>query len=294
MGFVAAHVRPHRGSLAVSYGAAVVENTFELLYPFAIGLAVDGLLDGSWGGVAVFVVLSLAHTVLGVARQWYDTRLFNRMYASFATDLVEDQRADGVATTSVVARTILADEYVDFLRSGVNAAITAAFAVVGSLVMLFFYDLLLGLVAAAVAIPVILINRRLMRRSAGIYRALNDQSEREVSLIDEGSVKDVRRHFGVIAGHWNRLSDAEGISWGVVDVIALGLAVFALVRATGTAEEVGAIFATIAYVWAYIGGFDQVPGVLQRMSNLADIRRRLDGLEEAESHEEHEAPSGDT
>ena len=126
--------------------------------------------------------------------------------------------------------------------------------------MLFFYDPLLGLVAAVVAIPVALINRRLMRRSAGIFRALNDQSEREVSLIDEGSVRDVRRHFGVIAGHWNRLSDAEGISWGVVDVIALGLAVFALVRATGTSEEVGAIFATIAYVWAYIGGFDQVPG----------------------------------
>ena len=291
MGFVAAHVQPHRRALAVSYGAAVVENTFELLYPFAIGLAVDGLLNGSWGGVTVFVVLSLTHTGLGVARQWYDTRLFNRMYATFATDLVEDQRADGVATTSVVARTILADEYVDFLRSGVNAAITAAFAVVGSLVMLFFYDLLLGLVAAAVAIPVALINRRLMRRSAGIYRALNDQAEREVSLIDEGAVKDVRRHFGVIAGHWNRLSDAEAISWGVVDVIALGLAVFALARATGTGEEIGAIFATIAYVWAYIGGFDQVPGVLQRMSNLADIRRRLDGLD---ATEEHGASSGDT
>jgi len=290
VGVVSTHVRQHRGALAVTYGAAVIENTFELLYPFAIGLAVDGLFDGSWGGVTVFVALSLSHTCLGVARQWYDTRLFNRLYASLATDLVEDQRAGGVATTSVVARTILADEYVDFLRSGVSTAITAAFAVLGSLVMLFFYDPLLGLVAAAVALPVAVINRRLMRRSAGIYRALNDQSELEVSLIDEGSVKDVRRHFGVIAGHWNRLSDAEGISWGTVDVIALGLAVFALVRVTTTSSDVGAIFATIAYVWAYIGGFDQVPGVLQRLSNLADIRRRLEGLEDADAHE---GPSGD-
>jgi hypothetical protein len=291
VGFTSSHVRPHRGALAVTYGAAVVENTFELLYPFAIGLAVNGLIAGSPGGVIVFVVISLAHTGVGVARQWYDTRLFNRMYAEFATDLVEDQRADGVATTSVVARTLLADEYVDFLRSGVNTAITAAFAVLGSLVMLFFYDPLLGLVAAAVAIPVALINRRLMRRSAAIYRTLNDQSEREVSLIDTGSVRDVRRHFGVIAGHWNRLSDAEGISWGVIDVIALGLAVFALVRATGTAADVGTIFATIAYVWAYIGGFDQVPTVLQRLSNLADIRRRLDGLDDADAHEAR--PSGE-
>jgi hypothetical protein len=53
VGFVSAHVRPHRRMLAVSYGAAVVENTFELLYPFTIGLAVDRLLNGSWGGVTV-------------------------------------------------------------------------------------------------------------------------------------------------------------------------------------------------------------------------------------------------
>jgi len=61
-------------------------------------------------------------------------------------------------------------------------------------------------------------------------------------------------------------------------------------RVTGTSEEVGTIFAIIAYVWSYIGGFDQVPGVLQRMSNLGDIRRRLGGLGDAEAHE---APSGD-
>jgi len=285
MGIVADHVRPYRGALALTYGAAVVENTFELLYLFAIGLAIDGLLVGSWGGVIGFVVLSLAHTCLGVARQWYDTRLFNRLSASLAADLVEDQRAEGVATTSLVARTVLVGEYVDFLDSGVNTAIMAAFAVVGSAVMLFFYDPLVGLVAVAVAIPVAVINRRLMRRSAGTYRALNDLSEHEVSLIDEGSVKEVRRHFVVIAGHWNRLSDDEGVSWGAVDVIALGLSVFALVRVTNTSSDVGAIFAVIAYVWAYIGGFDQLPAVLQRMSNLADIRGRLDGINAAEVHE---------
>ena len=141
--------------------------------------------------------------------------------------------------------------------------------------MLFFYDPLLALVAAVIALPVIVINRRLVRRSRRIYRVLNDQSEREVSLIDRGTPPEVRQHFGVVGGHWNRLSDAEGISWGIVDVIGLGLAVFALVRATGS-TEVGTIFAIIAYVWAYTGGFAQVPEVLQRMSNLADIRRRLD------------------
>lgn len=277
MGIVSSRVRQHRGALAITYGTVAVENTFELLYPFAIGLAVDGLIDGTWSGVIVFAVISLLHTAIGVARQWHDTRSFNRLSASLATDLVEQQRAAGVPTTSVAARAALAIEYVEFLEDGVSTAITVAFAVIGSLVMLFFYDPTLGLVAALAAVPVALLNRRLMRRSGRIFRRLNDESEVEVSLIDQGSRAQVRHHFRVLAGHWNRLSDHEAVTWGLVDLVALGLTVFALVRAITLADEAGTIFAIIAYVWAYTGGFDQLPTVLQRMSNLADIRRRLDG-----------------
>ena len=277
MGFTSSHIRAHRRSLAVTYSGVAIENTFELLYPFAIGKAVDDLLDGSYRGVALFVAVSLAHTSVAVARQWHDARAFNRLYADMSSALVEEQRRQGVATTSVAARIVLVGEYVDFLQVAVAAAITAAFAVVGSLIMLGLYDVHLGLVAAALALPVAFLNRRLLRRSRRIFEPLNDESEREVSTIEAAAPKEVRRHFNVIARHWVRLSDAEAVSWGVVDLIGLALSVYALVHITDSAGDVGTIFAVIAYVWAYLGGFDQVPGVLQRMSNLADIRRRLDG-----------------
>lgn len=288
MTVLGSHVRRHRGALAVTYGGAVLENAFELLYPFAIGLAVDDLLGDSYRGLVVFVAVSLAHTLVAVLRQRHDARSFNRLYTDMATDLVEQQRARGVATTSVVARTVLVGEYVDFLQVAVVAAITAAFAVVGSLIMLFVYDVQLGLVAALTAVPVVVLNRRLMRRSSRIYRPLNDESEREVSTIDRGSTDEVRQHFKVIARHWVRLSDAEATSWGIVDLLALALSVFALIHVTDRAGEVGTIFAVIAYVWSYLGGFDQVPSVLQRMSNLGDIRRRLDESAASPSDE----PSG--
>ena len=281
MTVLSSHLRRHRAALAVTYSGAALENVFELLYPFAIGLAVDDLLADSYRGVGVFVAVSLAHTLTAVARQWHDARSFNRLYVDLASAVVEDQRDQGVPTTSIVARTVLVSEYIDFLEVAVVAAITAAFAVLGSLVMLFVYDSTLGVVAAAVAIPVALLNRRLVRRSSRIFRPLNDEAELEVSTIDRGSPAEVRRHFKVLGRHWVRLSDTEAMSWGLVDLVALGLSVFALVHVTDEGGEVGAIFAVIAYVWSYLGGFDQVPAVLQRMSNLGDIRRRLDGDEAA-------------
>jgi ABC-type multidrug transport system fused ATPase/permease subunit len=279
MNIVSTHVRRWRRPLTVTYGLVLVENTLELLYPFAIGLAVDGLLDDSWAGVIVFTAISLTHTAVSFGRQRHDARSFTKLNVAIANDLVERQRNSGVPTTSIVARTNLAAEYVGFLEVDIPLAITALFAVFGSLAMLFLYDPLLGLVAATIVLPVALLNRRLMHRSAGIYRRLNDQTELEVEVIGAGTHDEVRRHFGIVNRQWVHLSDAEATSWSLVEVIAAGLAVFALVRATGTGAEVGAIFATIAYVWAYIGGFDQIPGVLQRMASLGDIRRRLDGLD---------------
>ena len=257
MTFVSTHVRRRRRTLAVTYALVSIENTFELLYPFAIGLAVNGLLDQTWTGIAVFAAISLSHTAVSFTRQRYDSRSFAKLYAEIATDLVHQQRDDGVATSAIAGRANLAGEYVDFLERDIPLAITACFAVFGSLLMLLLYDPLLGLVASAVAFPVALLNRRLMRRSRRIYRRLNDQTEAEVAVIGTGTHGEVRRHFWILGLQWVRLSDAEAASWSIMEVLAAGLAVFALWRTVDIGAEVGTIFATIAYVMSYIGGFER-------------------------------------
>ena len=104
--------------------------------------------------------------------------------------------------------------------------------------MLFLYDPLVGAVAAALALPVMILNRRLMARSEGLYRELNDLAE--------------------------------------VEVVATGLWVFTIVRVTSATIDIGAIFAMIAYVAFYTAGFDDAPGVLRRLTRLRDIKQRLD------------------
>ena len=122
MSLVSTHLRRHRARLTITYSLTVVENLFELLYPFAIGLTVNGLLDDSWSGVAVLVAITLAHIAVGAGRQVSDTRSFNRLYADIASELVESQRRDSVETSSVAARTVLAGDYVEFLEVDVGAA----------------------------------------------------------------------------------------------------------------------------------------------------------------------------
>lgn len=278
MSLVAETLRRRRAALTVTYVVIVIENVFELLYPFAIGLAITGLLEDDWGGVVAFVALSLLHTAVGVSRQVWDTRSFHRLHVDLVAGLVERQRSEGVPTSAVAGRAQLAGEYVVFLESDVGTSITAAFAVVGSLVMLTIFDVQLGLVGLALGIPVALVNTWLVRRSRRIHRAINDETEGQVAVIETGDREAIRTHFRLLALHGNRLSDTEATSWGVVEVLSVGFSVFALWSAIDRGADAGAIFATVAYAWAYVGGFDAVPTVLQRLSSLGDIRRRLDAV----------------
>lgn len=288
MSVVSDHFTASRRRIGTGYGLVVLENVFEILWPFAVGLAVNALLEGSWAGVGVFVALSLAHTAVSFTRQRHQSRTFNRLYAGIAADLVQQQRDAGVDTTAVSGRTGLVGDYVEFVEVDIPLAITATFTIAGSLVMLLAYDPLVGLVAALVGLPVAVVNRRLMARSEGIFEELNQLAEVEVEVIGRGRQADSRRHFAGISRRWIRLSDAEAASWSVVEVVAVGLWVTALVRAASGQLDVGDTIAMIAYVWFYTAGFDDVPGVLQRLTRLGDIKRRLDGLDDPVTDPPHE------
>lgn len=265
-----------RGRIRLGYGLVVVENALDLLWPFSVGLAVDGLIEDSLFGLGVFVVLSLSYTAAGFGRQLYETRTFNRLYADVSSSLVEEQRGAGIDTATVSGRTELAGEYLEFLETDVPLAITSGFTVLGSLGMLFLYDPVVGLVALLVGVPELLLNRWLMARSKRLFRDLNDLAEAEVDVIERGRPSEARRHFGMVGRLWIRLSDTEATSWSTVEFVAVGLWILTLVRITSGPIDVGDAIAMIAYVAAYTAGFEEVPGVLQRLTRLRDIRRRLD------------------
>ena len=104
MSLVSTHLRRHRARLTITYSLTVVENLFELLYPFAIGLTVNGLLDDSWSGVAVLVAITLAH-IAGFLEDRIPGSPHGTGFLRLARRLNERLRADpALADRAVVSR----------------------------------------------------------------------------------------------------------------------------------------------------------------------------------------------
>jgi hypothetical protein len=270
-------LRSYKFKLMITYGLFNLENLLRLPHPFALGLAISGLLAAvpSYGGLALMAGLYLSHLLIGSLRQMVDTRVFTAIYADLATRLVLGQRGDGVDVSSVAARSALSREVVDFLEHSAPLAMRSLYSLVGAAAMLAFYDRMLVLLCLMLVLPVGVFNSFYARITLRFGARLHDELEREVDVIGRCTPDDVRDHYGRLA-HWRiKLSDWEAINTGVSEIFVLGLMAASLVRSCGMPGAAGSIFGVFRYTMMFVMGLDGVPMIVQQASRLRDIGRRI-------------------
>ncbi|WDD92729.1 ABC transporter six-transmembrane domain-containing protein [Burkholderia sp. FERM BP-3421] len=265
----------YRSRLALTYGLTGVENIAELLYPSAIGLAIDGLLSGRPHGLVPLIALWFAHLVVGLCRHVYDTRLFTRIYAHLVGDMVERQRGTGVDDSHVAARVALSREVVSFFEADAPAMATHLIRILGAAAMLAYYDWVVGAFALAMLVPVIWINKRFAARAYRLNSALNNRLEREIGIVVHAPLRVVRRHFEKVRFWRVRISDAEARTWGAVDLVMMAFTFSVLLRIGHGGATVGSIYAVLSYVWMLYEAVSQLPMIVQSVSRVRDIGERI-------------------
>lgn len=269
-------IKAHRGRISFTYGLTAVENLFDLLYPFAVGVAINGLMNQQWLALAPLAAIWLAHTSSGYLRQRYDTRLFTRIYTRIASHTVVAQRKQGHPTSDIAARTDMVEELVEFLEGDVPAAMLALFGLLGGAAMLFYYDWVAGALMSAVLVPAGIIYLRFGRSARNMEHHFNDRSEREVELIEHAGPASIRRHFNNLSRWRIKISDAEARSWSSIELISLVAFVAVLLRLTQIDGILaGDIFAMVAYALRMLDALDDVPERVAALSRMLDNFKRL-------------------
>ncbi|MDB5589542.1 ABC transporter six-transmembrane domain-containing protein [Enterovirga sp.] len=270
-------VRPFRSRITLTYGLIFIEDLLELSYPWATGLAIDGLIAHQYIWIAPIIVAWTCRGAIGCFRQMYDTRLYTTIYNTIVTATILRQRSAGVRTSDVAARSSMSRDFVTFFERDIPTILTSVVGILGSAVILFFYDVMIGAITASLFLPVYLINRGYSRRSALFNKGLNDQLEHEVDLIDSNDPTRVRQHFTALRDWRIKLSDAAAINWTLIEIMSIFVFMAVIMRATFLpTTETGDIFAILVYVWRLMENLDHVPEIVQQLTRLQDIRRRIE------------------
>lgn len=262
--------------LSLSYALAIAGGMCGHLYPLATALAIDGVLEKNYWSILWLVCCHFTTLLLEVAAKLADTRAFTNFYTDLATHLTEESFRRSVDPAMVASRIALSREYVTFLERDVPALLLNVVAIIISISALFWFDLFLAFISLLLVIPLGLISRGLSLQSYGLNARLNHRLEREAMLLKTRRLTSLSRHFRALAGWRVRLSDTEAGAYFKMELVVIVLFALALIRlGEGALIEAGAIYAVFAYLWKYVLALDGAPALVQQLSKLKDLNRRL-------------------
>jgi ABC-type multidrug transport system fused ATPase/permease subunit len=291
---LASLLRRYRWRLLFTYGLFNVESVLRLVQPYVLGMAINGLLEGSYRGLGCLVLQHVLLLVSETCRRMYDTRVFTRIYSDLAASVVLDPSRRDDEVTYVAALSTLSRQLVDFLEFHFPILMRAFYSLVGALIMLAWLDGVLVTFCLVLVLPAGALNLVYSRKSLTLSRGLHTEYEREVAVINRRRTEEVRGHFERMARWRVRLSDWGALTTGLMEWFILGLMIVVLLRSCTLGEATaGTIFAKFRYVLLFILALDDVPLLVEQTSRLRDIlcrmrsrvARKPDGSRRAEGRE---------
>jgi ABC-type multidrug transport system fused ATPase/permease subunit len=268
----------HRSQLVLTYILFSLEMLGGLLRPLFLGIAINDLMKGSYNGL---ILLSAAHIVtltVGTMRHMYDTRTYSAIYVSLVTKFLS-RRIYQKDVSKLSAHSTLAREFVDFLEFDLVYVIEAAYNILGSLILMFFYDASVVLLCLAVLIPVIGISYVYGKKMNRLNKLKNDELEHQVDVISNGNAKELKQHYNNLRRWQVKTSDQEAFNFGFMEflvMIVLGASLLLTYKSSVTNILAGNVVGIFFYVTNFAKGLETIPYTVQRLSSLTDITRRIE------------------
>ena len=268
----------HKVQLLITYILFSLEMLGSLLRPFFLGKAVDDLIEGSYDGLIILSLVHVAWLIIGTIRQRYDTRTYSSIYTSLVTKFLS-RRYLKTDVSKLTAHSTLAREFVDFLEHDLIYVIEAAYNILGSLIILFFYDKLIVGICLAIMVPVIIISILYGKKMLRLNKFKNDELEKQVDIISTGNNHVIRHHYNNLRKWQIRISDKEAWNFGFMEIMVLLVIAVSLIASKNlhsTTIMAGSLFGIYSYILKFASGLDTIPYTMERLSSLSDITRRIE------------------
>lgn len=268
----------HRYQLIFTYSLFSLEMLGNLLRFYFFGEAINDLIKGSYHGLIVLTVVHLAYLLIGTVRHMYDTRTYSAIYTSLVTKFLS-RRFSKIEVSKLSAHSTLAREFVDFLEHDLVYVIEAGYNLLGSLILLFFYDKTIVLICLGILAPVIIVSHFYGRKMKMLNRQKNDELEKQVDIISTGNNTVIREHYNNLRKWQVRISDKEAWNFGFMEIMVLlviGVSLLVSTQMHGSTVLAGSLFGIYSYILKFASGLDTIPYTLQRLSSLSDITRRIE------------------
>lgn len=262
----------YQRKIVATMSLLTVERLFAVGVPFVLGVAINDLIADSYRGILLLAGLELSILAIGTLRRLYDTRV----YAGIYTDIADRTAKRGdLPVTKRAARMQLGRELVDFFEWELPQLAAAVIGVVGALSMLVYLLPPIGVGSLFVALMIGLIFFASRRRMFGLNRLLNNELERQVTMLESGEEFSRRMHLSRLARWRIHLSDLEARNFAASELLLGALLVGSVMVSVKAGVSIGAVLAIITYLIDLYEGLVVLPWTYQQAIRMQEIGGRM-------------------
>lgn len=268
----------HKSQLLLTYSLFSLEMLGSLLRPYFLGKAVNDLIRGSYQGLIELSVIHLIWIIVGVLRHRFDTRTYSAIYTSLVTRFLtrKIQQSD---VSKLSAHAALAKEFIDFLEFDLVYVVEAGYNIIGSMILLYFYEWQVVGICLGILLPVLLLSYGYGKKMEVLNKEKNNELEKQVDIITTGNEKAIDTHFKNLRKWQVRISDQDAWNFGIMELMVLVVITFSLYITHITSSPTlmaGSLIGIYNYILKFVSGLDTIPYTVQRISSLKDITRRIE------------------
>lgn len=267
----------HRKRLLTTFSLVAAENLLLLIYPLIGSFAVNAILNGQLLSALVYALIVFIIWFVGSARRAVDTRAFTHIYSELVVPMILGQRAKGIDISTTTARVALSREFVNFFEHHLPTLITSAFSIIGAVIMLLLIEFWSGVVALLIVLCFGLILPRYVKANDRLYFKLNNRLEKEVNFVERAKNRELIKHYHLVKRLRILISNREAFSFlciGLAMSLLFGITLTFLTLQKGVTA--GHIYAVITYLWTFAMSLDDAPGLVEELSKLKDIGKRVE------------------
>jgi ABC-type multidrug transport system fused ATPase/permease subunit len=270
--------KENRNAIGFVYLLNIIEEVFFLLIPSAVGMLINTFIYGKSYGLLAFCITYIGWQGMATFRKIKDTEIFTDIFNQFTFRLLNSHTKQ--ETTKINARVEMMKQVVDFFQDDLPFVVNSLISIIGSSILLYFYNSKLIFVSVVILIPSLLINYFYSKKIILATESLNDKFEEQVDIIEKGSKDEQIRYFLTLRKLNIRKSSLEAYNFGLIEVFSFLMILISIYIICKTDKmEYGDIVASYGIILRFAYGFDFIPHITTKLATLKDITNRMNEME---------------
>jgi ABC-type multidrug transport system fused ATPase/permease subunit len=284
----------YKYSIALVMLFVLIENVSFIIEPTFFGKLLDTLIDHFYDHekidyilpLIIWIMVYLLNVIGGSLHRLFNGRVYSKMYASIATDVVIESQARGDQFSKMLVRAELVKEYIVFFKERLPEVMWQLSATAGAIIALFFYDYRIALVCISVTLPIAFINNLNRKNVTRLQKDIHDNQEELFTLIENKDTSKISEFYQKTVSPKTRIArwNAFGYSTGKVLLVIIFIAVL-FICVDVDKFSTGKIYSIVAYLWTFIASTDYLPELMESLASVKDLNERFSSDEKnSENH----------